>query len=288
MPEAKASTELAITPQNAVDVAAAVLSEQIIYWAQVGNLTTRTAGTDPAPVTPQTALELCSVTRDGVYAAQRDKTLPRPTEADLELARCGDVIVMAYRLANSGFCSTELEVAELAEAVLDSRYSPAGVTRVANQPAKYLGLEHITPRELCQLLTVWGSIDFSAIEGDRIGTSTPSLHLIMQAAHHLGIDLRYPVGEENAVLIAELLERKVLTVSPELYSDPHYERAHTRYWIFVPTFGEDGMMSCEIGFRGQVVRSLITADVALNSTEMDPDLADDEASYIERMREISA
>ena len=254
------SRELMLTPTAAVDIAIANILPEVAIRAGI-----------EGPLSTKTKRELLLYT-DAVRKSVRQygtkkgkKESEPPTKQEIEIARLGGVIVMTTNLTEKGFLTNSDDVEALTMSVIESGYSPASASTAAMNPRKYLGAESITPRQLGNVINVWGELNgddysertakalrtsyvdridpdgrslraFKSSGGDSIDKEarfdSPSLKLINEVLMSIGTNTENLVDDETINHVSDCLELRSFTVTPQLRSDPHNDMApYERYKV---------------------------------------------------------
>jgi len=251
------STELMLTPKAAEDIAIANILPEVADRAGIeGPLTAKSK---------KELLELTIAVRKAVHQHGRDHEGKPPTKQEIEIARLGGVIVMTTNLTKKGFLTNSDDVEALTMSVIESGYSPTSASTAAMNPLEYLGAESITPRQLGNVINVWGELNgddysertakalrtrhvdridpegrslraFISSGGDSIDKEarfdSPSLKLINEVLMDLGTNTEYLVDDETINHVSDRLELRSFTVTPQLRSDPHNDMApYERYKV---------------------------------------------------------
>jgi len=242
------STELMLTPKAAEDIAIANI------LPEVANL----AGNE---LTTKELLSYTLAVQKSVqeYRKQKGKKEGKPpTKQEIEIVRLGRVIVMTTNLTEKGFLTNSDDVEALTMSVIESGYSPASASRAAMNPRKHLGAESITPRQLGNVINVWGELngdDYSERTAKALRTrhvdridpegrslrafissdvdsidkearfASPSLREINEVLMDIGTNTENLVDDETINHVSDCLELRSFTVTPQLRSDPHNDMA---------------------------------------------------------------
>lgn len=250
------SGQAVVSPRGAVGVAIDIVAPVIASYAGLE---------DPMTAENKSFLmDYGSAVRSAVMQHRRDGLGERPSLAEREISRMGDVIVMTSTLAGLEYFRNREEIIDLTSAVVESAYDPRAVVRVVRNPRQSLDIDNVSPTRLAHLLNVWGEIASNMTSNGRDTSSakamerdvlsqTPSLRQIHGALGHLGVGLesRIPVEEGDIFYVAGMLRRQETTVTPRLTSNPYGDLPTETYEVAVARFGriDDKPMSFEDGFR---------------------------------------